>query len=65
LYLCAVEQFKKQGTMKTENTAAQAAQSGNGGKNALNAKPLFGLAKRRKQPERCAQFGLKFIQNID
>jgi hypothetical protein len=26
------------------------------------AKPLFGLAKRRKQPERYATFGLKFVE---
>jgi hypothetical protein len=41
--------------MKTENTAARAAQTENGGENAgksgTNAKPLSGLAKRRKQPE--------------
>jgi hypothetical protein len=43
--------------MKTENTAAQAAQTENGGENAgkSGAKPLFGLAKRRKQPERYVQ----------
>jgi hypothetical protein len=26
-------------------------------------KPLFGLPKRRKQPERYAQYGLKLVQN--
>jgi hypothetical protein len=44
--------------MKTENTAAQVAQTGNGGENAgksgANAKPLFGPPKHRKQPERYA-----------
>jgi hypothetical protein len=51
--------------MKTENTAAWAAQTGNGrentGMSGANAKPLSGLAKRRKQPERYVQFGLKFV----
>jgi hypothetical protein len=28
------------------------------------AKPLFGLAKRRKQPERYVQWGLKLVENI-
>jgi hypothetical protein len=45
--------------MKTENIAAQAVQSGNGGKNAeksgVSAKSLFGQPKRRKQPERYAK----------
>jgi hypothetical protein len=54
--------------MKTENTAARAAQTENGGENAgksdANAKPLFGQAKRRQQPERYVQYGLKFIVNI-
>jgi hypothetical protein len=31
----------------------------------LLRKPLFGLAKRRKQPERYAKLGLKFFVNID
>ena len=28
------------------------------------AKPLFGLAKRRKQPERYAKYGLNWLENI-
>jgi hypothetical protein len=52
--------------MKTENAAARAAQTGNGGENAGNsgagAKPLFGLAKRRKQMERYAQLRLRFFE---
>jgi hypothetical protein len=28
------------------------------------AKPLFGLSNRRKQPERYAQWGLKWLENI-
>jgi hypothetical protein len=54
--------------MKTENIAAQAAQTGNGGENAgkssvnaLTAKTLSGLVKRRIQPERYVQYALKFI----
>jgi hypothetical protein len=31
----------------------------------LLRKPLFGLAKRRKQPERYMQFVLKLLKNID
>jgi hypothetical protein len=50
--------------MKTENIAAQAAQTGNGGENALNAKPLFRPPKRRKQPERYAKLRLIFYKNI-
>jgi hypothetical protein len=28
------------------------------------AKPLYGLAKRRKQPERYVQYGLKFLKSL-
>jgi hypothetical protein len=31
----------------------------------LLRKPLFGLAKRRQQPERYVQFALKFIEKIE
>jgi hypothetical protein len=52
--------------MKTENTAARAAQTENGrenaGKSGANAKPLFGLAKRRQQPEHYVQCALRFIE---
>jgi hypothetical protein len=54
--------------MKTENAAARAPQTGTcgenagrSGTNALNAKPLFGLAERCQQPEHYAIFALIFL----
>jgi hypothetical protein len=51
--------------MKTEDAAARAAQTGNGGENAgkSDAKPLFWLAKRRKQMERYAILDVEHIDN--
>jgi hypothetical protein len=57
-----IKQKMSRPTTKTNliTAAARAAQTENGGENAgksgANAKPLSGLAKRRKQPERYAKY---------
>ncbi|MDR1984415.1 MAG: hypothetical protein LBQ28_06305 [Prevotellaceae bacterium] len=48
--------------MKTENTAARVAQTENGGENALNAKPLFGLAKTSSTAETLCDIGFKIYE---